>query len=327
MEKNEPLISVVIPVYNGALYLDKTFKSLMDQTYKNFEVIFVNDSSTDNSLSLLEKYSQFSKKIKVFTKPNGGFASKAVNYGLKYASGKYFMYSSQDDLFSPNLLEKNIQRALETDADSIVPYMRYYHDETNNQHGISGINGDINREINGREAFTLSLDWTIHGFALWSMELVRKVGIAETGLNSDEYSTRMLFFNSKKVVFSDGVFYYRQQPNAITRKWNLAQLDYVTTCNQLEMFLVENNFGEKEIQKNRKCLSGELIRIIRLYKSASATMSIQQRIDALQTIKEAYEGNKAKIRKAKSLRIRINLSIWTMLNALNNLLTIIQGRK
>ncbi len=98
------LISVVIPCFNCEKYLDDTVKCLNEQTYKNFEAIFVNDGSTDGTLNKLNDLCKNSKQYKVFSKENGG-ASSARNFGLSKAEGEFVLFYDSDDLLAPNHLE------------------------------------------------------------------------------------------------------------------------------------------------------------------------------------------------------------------------------
>jgi glycosyltransferase involved in cell wall biosynthesis len=306
-----PLVSVLLPVYNGEKYLEETLNSLLAQSFNNFEIICINDSSNDNSLNILEKYSQLDKRLKIYTKPNSGTSAKSVNYGLQFAKGDYFMYSSQDDLFSADLIEKNILRIYETGADVVVPEMYNYYNANDKSTGIIGVKGDLSKVLSGREAFILSLDWTIHGFALWLMNTVKTVGISEYGLNSDEYSTRMFYLNSKKVVFSNGKFFYRQgNRNAITCKWHISQLDYLTTCNKIEEFLFQNGFGKKEIEINRKMLRDELIRLTLKFKAGQKDLTEKECLWTYKQIKSAFNENKSKFRDIKKFKTKIITYNW-----------------
>lgn len=112
MDKNMPLVSVVMPVYNYGSYLVKAIDSILEQTYKNFELIIVNDASTDNSLQIINSYQkQHPKKIKVVNLIKnlncGGDA--CANEGLKIAKGKYIVRMDADDIALPTRLEKQIR--------------------------------------------------------------------------------------------------------------------------------------------------------------------------------------------------------------------------
>ena len=97
--------SIIIPVYNVEKYIDKCLDSISKQTYKNYEVIIVNDGTKDNSVQIIEKYIKKNEKLKLLTKENGGL-SDARNYGLKYATGDYLLFVDSDDYIDKNLLEK-----------------------------------------------------------------------------------------------------------------------------------------------------------------------------------------------------------------------------
>ena len=90
------LISIVIPVYNVEKYLEKCLQSVQNQTYNHFEVILVNDGSTDSSLSICEKFVNQDKRFSVFSKENGGMSS-ARNFGIKKAKGSFITFVDSDD--------------------------------------------------------------------------------------------------------------------------------------------------------------------------------------------------------------------------------------
>jgi len=92
------MISVIMPVYNGQKYLSTTIDSILSQTYSDFEFIIINDCSTDNSSSILEKYSAIDKKIKIINNKHNLGISDASNKGLKVAKGKYIAMIDQDDI-------------------------------------------------------------------------------------------------------------------------------------------------------------------------------------------------------------------------------------
>jgi glycosyltransferase involved in cell wall biosynthesis len=110
--KNMPLVSVVMPVYNYSAYLAKAIDSILNQTYQNFELIIVNDASTDNSLTIIKEYQkQYPTKIKVIDLQQnlncGGDA--CANEGLKIARGNYIARMDADDIALPTRLEKQVR--------------------------------------------------------------------------------------------------------------------------------------------------------------------------------------------------------------------------
>lgn len=99
-----PLVSIVIPVYNGERYLARAIDSALNQTYQNIEVIVVNDGSNDNTEKIAKTYGN---KIRYFSKDNGG-VSTALNYAIKKMNGEYFSWLSHDDVYFPNKIECEI---------------------------------------------------------------------------------------------------------------------------------------------------------------------------------------------------------------------------
>jgi glycosyltransferase involved in cell wall biosynthesis len=103
----DPKVSIVIPVYNGSNYLKEAIDSALAQTYKNIEIIVVNDGSTDNGAT--EKIAKsYGKKIRYYSKENGGVAT-ALNLGIEKMKGEYFSWLSHDDLYYPDKVEKQIR--------------------------------------------------------------------------------------------------------------------------------------------------------------------------------------------------------------------------
>ena len=90
------LVSIIVPVYNTEKYLSKCLDSLIKQTYKNLEIILIDDSSTDNSIAICKDYQKKDERIKIYQKENGGPAS-ARNYGLEKARGEYILFIDSDD--------------------------------------------------------------------------------------------------------------------------------------------------------------------------------------------------------------------------------------
>lgn len=105
--KNKPLVSIIIPVYNGEDYVKEAIDSALNQTYDNKEIIVVNDGSFDKTETICLKYG---KKIKYFSKENGG-VSTALNLAIKKASGEYISWLSHDDLYYPNKIEDEVKIA------------------------------------------------------------------------------------------------------------------------------------------------------------------------------------------------------------------------
>lgn len=112
-------VSIIIPVYNTEKYLDKCINSLINQTIKELEFIFVNDGSPDNSVNIIKKYQAKDKRIKLLNKENGGQAS-ARNLGLQKAKGEYIAFLDSDDYVKEDIYETLYNRAKKDDLDIVI---------------------------------------------------------------------------------------------------------------------------------------------------------------------------------------------------------------
>ncbi|MBE5963175.1 MAG: glycosyltransferase [Lachnospiraceae bacterium] len=126
-------ISIVMPVYNVERYLRMCLDSILNQTFKDFEIIIVNDGSTDGSLSILKEYEQnYSDLIKVYTTENRG-VSHARNYGIERAKGEYLLFVDSDDFLEPDMCEKLYEKASRDNNDIVI--CKYFDAYVNEQTG------------------------------------------------------------------------------------------------------------------------------------------------------------------------------------------------
>ncbi|MEN3009351.1 glycosyltransferase family A protein, partial [Pseudothermotoga sp.] len=114
------LVTFVVPAYNVERYIPKTLNSLLSQTDKDFEIIVVNDGSTDNTYAVVKDILEKSdfRNYKIITNPNGG-PSSARNTGIKEAQGEYIIFLDGDDYVSPNLVER-IRKVISTNKVDVI---------------------------------------------------------------------------------------------------------------------------------------------------------------------------------------------------------------
>ena len=116
---SNPKVSIIIPVYNVEQYLENCLKSIIHQTLQDIEIICVNDGSTDNSLSILNKLSQYDNRIKIINQRNAG-AGAARNKGISVANGEYIGFVDSDDIIAPEMYEFFYNKAIEVNADMVI---------------------------------------------------------------------------------------------------------------------------------------------------------------------------------------------------------------
>lgn len=131
MKKGDKMakISIIVPVYNVEKYIEKCLESIINQTFKDIEIIVVNDGTKDNSIKIIEEKFK-DKRIKIYNKENGGLAS-ARNYGIKKATSEYLFFVDSDDFIELNCLEKMYQKIIEEKTDLVIcDYYKAYEDGT-----------------------------------------------------------------------------------------------------------------------------------------------------------------------------------------------------
>lgn len=147
------MISVIIPVFNAEKHLKRCLDSILNQTYHDFEIILVDDGSTDNSRLICEEYKRKDSRIEVYSNSNKG-PGPARNYGIEMAKGDYIYFMDSDDEILPNLLEENYNIAIKTEADIVCfSYLKIIYKNrkptSERRYGISSSKLLINEEIPG----------------------------------------------------------------------------------------------------------------------------------------------------------------------------------
>lgn len=123
---DEPVVSVIIPVYNASKYLDECLDSLVKQTFTNIEIICVNDASTDDSLNILQKWAKKDERIKIINSLQNRNVGGARNLGIKAAKGSYIGFIDSDDFVSPNLYKALVDASqMEAEAVTLNLYTEY----------------------------------------------------------------------------------------------------------------------------------------------------------------------------------------------------------
>lgn len=201
-------VSVILPVYNVAPYLDETFESLLSQTLQEIEIIAVNDGSKDNSEDIIKKYAQQDARISYFSQKNQG-QSAARNLALQHAKGEYiYMMDSDDVLANPDALRICYEYAEQNKADFI-----FFDGDTLQEQGAAPLTWDYKRTedldeskaYNGERLLSEVLDKWKHNCVVWLL-LIKHNYLKQIGLDfypgiihEDELFTTKLTLQSDKI--------------------------------------------------------------------------------------------------------------------------------
>lgn len=247
-------VSLFIPTFNSGSFISATLNSLLSQSYKDIEILCVDDGSTDNTLEILECFSKNESRIKYFVKKNEGSVPYSWNYVFPYIHGEFTLYMSHDDILDIDTIEKLVEKQKsEQDIDCVIPSIVFFENNFNNpeecynERNLKGKLG-LHKTVSGVVAFDEMLDYSIPGFALWRTDLIRRIGMPVESFNSDEGMQRIWAKNCRKVAFSDARFGYRQSSNSIVKGLNPYHYFSIATNLRIYKELVNLN----EIKKKRK---------------------------------------------------------------------------
>lgn len=222
----EELISVIIPVYNVEKYLDRCMQSVLKQTYRNLEIILVDDGSTDASGKICDEYREKDDRIKVIHKENGG-ASSARNVGLKIATGNFIGFVDSDDLIVGDMYEYLSDLLHQTNADLVSCCCTTKIKELDYKN-----KNEVLREYIGREI--MELFYRIKGGGsfispcrkLYKREILENLYFLEGKINEDVLFAYEVCKKAKKIVESNqNKYYYFKNDTGVTRS-KLCKKDY-----------------------------------------------------------------------------------------------------
>lgn len=220
-------ITVIVPVYNVEDYLDKCLDSVIKQTYKNIEIIVVNDGSTDNSGEICQEYAQKDNRITYVEQENGGL-SDARNAGLERMTGSYVTFVDSDDWIEQDYVEVLYNKLTEYQADvSVGNYYSYNEDEGMYYFHINGdsyyekVFDNVSifenlYESQEMKSFALISAWG----KLYKASLFDYIRFDKGKLGEDGYMNQKLYLLVQKVIYiNQGLYAYRQRSGSITKTW------------------------------------------------------------------------------------------------------------
>ena len=238
-------ISVIVPIYNSEKYLKEYIDSLLNQDYKNFEILLINDGSIDNSLNICYEYSRNNAHIKVLNLEHCG-VSNARNEGIKNATGQYVCFIDSDDIINEKFLSTLMRMISEFDSDIAEVDFRYINQkyiEKSKEIELYTSEEMIERLYSKNGIRTVHIT-----NKLFNINLFKNIKF-EDKENEDEYIIHKLFFatNKKIVINNKKLYIYRTMPSGRQRKFNSQKLNILDVFDEREKYFLNN---EKLVKKN-----------------------------------------------------------------------------
>ena len=218
----DPLVSVVVPVYNVERYVGQCLESILSQSYTNLEIIIVNDGSKDSSADICKRYADLDDRILLINKENGGLSS-ARNAALDKVHGKYLMYVDSDDYIKPEMIKNMVDVAEKENVDLVkCNFCRCTQDGTEDNcdddtgaiklfSAEEAVENFLTAPYSSRKYFRITV-WD----SLYLFDTVKNLRFPEGKLYEDGYYTPVVLLNCKKTAHIDTSFYvYRQNEGSI----------------------------------------------------------------------------------------------------------------
>lgn len=262
MQNNNPLISIIVPVYNVLPYVSKCIESILAQTYSNLEIILVDDGATDGSGSILDNYANSDSRIVVIHKENGGQGS-ARNRGLDVCHGEYVYFIDSDDVMFPECIEKLFEVMLDTVCDVSVCNFHYISTDGS----IIGIGKHNNRvkltssicTLDGKTATGTMLYQTTFDVQVWAK--LYKVQLWEN-IRFDENPVRMRYedlatlyrvmLKAQSVVYKDIPLmgYLVREDSAVHKPFEKNQMGMLDVLEEIREYM---NINAPSVTKAVNC--------------------------------------------------------------------------
>ncbi len=221
----EKKISVIIPVYNIEKFLNKCIESVLAQTYKNLEIILVDDGSTDSSGIICDNFASLDNRIKVLHKTNGGLSS-ARNSGIEIASGEYVAFIDGDDYIEPNMIETLLNACANNEADLSICSFFMEDSEGKICAKSESLENNCYSNIEALELLALPRQdrYVVAWNKLYKKSLFDKIKFPLNKLYEDQATVHKVFWEAKKIVtLSDKLYHYIVREGSLSYKPNPLQ--------------------------------------------------------------------------------------------------------
>lgn len=304
------LISLVVPIYKVEKYLARCIESIMNQTYKNLEIILVDDGSPDNCGDICDYYAKKDQRIKVIHKKNGGL-SDARNVGIDIARGDYIGFVDSDDYIHPLMYERLWDSMQSSESDIAVSNIEKVYGEAMK---FPSITADEVAIYDGIQAIKNILDKNRHVVSvvawgkLYKKSLFDGVRFPKGKIHEDEFTTYKLYYKSDRVVELSGRYYYyfQREDSIMGSKRKGFSYDGLKAYEEMA------DFFDKE--ENRELLYQVKYKYLYMLKEAIRELEFSEVIETQNLraeLEEKYRNEyKHCILKIQGLKRKIRLSLY-----------------
>lgn len=240
----EHKVSIIVPIYKVEKYIEKCIECILNQTYKNIEIILVDDGSPDRCGEICDKYAKKDLRIKSLHKKNGGL-SDARNYGMKYMTGNLVLFLDSDDWMEATTIEKMVNLMDKYKVDIVQAGFYYAYNDYLLYDDRHYKEDDKDIVLNKEEAMReLIINEKIKNFAwgkLYKSELVKNIFFEKGKHFEDVFWAHQVFHQCDKYLINhEPLFYYMQREDSIVGNYSIKNLDIIEGLQKRQKFIEEN---------------------------------------------------------------------------------------
>ena len=232
-------VSVIVPIYNVEEYINKCVDSILNQTFKEFELILVDDGSTDNSGNICDTYKSIDDRVHVIHKNNGGL-SDARNFGIEAATGEFLYFIDGDDFIHEDTLESMYNSIMKTNSDIAICNMVRYYGETDTEKFYNPV--EKMKVLNDNYRFETLKQPSVCN-KMFKAILFKNIKFPLKKYYEDTFIYHELLFNARRVVLTgkDSYYYRSRRGSIISGGYNKKYFDFIEAVYLRALFLDKNN--------------------------------------------------------------------------------------
>lgn len=284
------LVSVIVAAYNAEHLLPRCLDSLLRQTYREMEIIIINDASTDGTQAVIDNYATKDSRIVPLQMAKNSGAPAARNYGMQHSRGEFLTMVDADDEIAPDTIELTVKEfADDPEIDFVTFRMIFVYPQDGRREPFK-TNPQVPQLMTGEEAcyWSILYDYAPNGMSRSPLEQSMPAE-AEFGQHSDEAVTHLVMLKARKVKLGKGEYYYYQMPSSVTHVISLKRFEVLDARQLLRKRLQESGVGEHVIRRLDTRRWREFFDMCHLYWCNKSQFSKEEQCKIFRQLEQAYD--------------------------------------
>lgn len=278
-------VSVLMTVYNEEKFLRESLDSVLAQDETDFELVIVDDASTDNSPAILKEYSERDSRVRVSANPQNNGLIKSRITALEKTKGEYVMLVDADDYISSDAISSALRAMKKHNTDTAIFDLQMLHEDGSI---LPYSPENLPEVLTGREAFALCVQGKLHGLCLEARGHYNALSFDDTcRLYSDDNTAKLHYYIASRVCLCEGKYFYRQHPASETHSFSIRRFDYLLANISLKKQMLAMNADSESIKIVEVHRWKNIVAHYKLLRENKHRLTAHERHTALKIIGEA----------------------------------------